>query len=350
MTLAYQLVTAPSTQESVMTSLRDFAVANGWTLNNFTAASIGVTRGVMSLNRGDCYVSFRWEGTESESLKSIAMYQALGYSAPNAATPWLQADDSGNGTTGDSLSNNRRVAGIGSGPFTSLHLFAFDTDQISTNTAPTVYCVLEYQPGKYRHFGFGNLDKIGDWTGGEWVGGHEWDTGGTNESNPIDAAHSVLLDGLGDDSEGSDFDMATLHVEGLPGQSGLSKWSLVWDDNSPADDRGGNPRVNCIGPIRGNAYTRLFARFVPSSLDTFIPLMPSPVMYRRDTTTSNSRLYALGYMPNVRMVQMRAFNPGQEIVIGSVTWKVFPVVAKSNVGGDNEESENMGIAYIKEVA
>lgn len=352
--MSYELVNSPSTQNAVMEAIRDFAVAEGWTNDNYTAGVDGVSRGVMSLHRDDCYVSFRWQGTESDANKSIAMYQALGYSAPNAASPWDQADDSGNGTTSSTnMSSDRRVAGIGPGPFLALHLFGFDDDQISGSTCPTIYCVLEYQAGKYRHFCFGNLDKFGDWTGGEFVCGHEWSATSSNESDPTSNGHSVLLDGLANDSGTgsiSDGETATLHAEGLPGQDVLSKWGQVWGDTSQDDDRGGNPRINVAGGCRGSMYTKVFGRFVPSSLTGFIPLMPIPAWYRRDTSGSNQRFYLLGFMPNVRMVQLRAFNPGEEVQIGDIVWKMFPVVAKTNVGGSTtEESENMGIAYIKEV-
>lgn len=343
--MAYQLVSTPSTQEAVMTAVRDFAVANGWTNENYTASNPGVSRGVMTLSRGDCYVSFRWEGTESEATKSIAMYQSLGYDAPNAATPWNFTDDSGNGTTSaTSLTANRRVADIGSGPYVALHLFASDTDAKSGNSAPHVYCVLEYAPGKYRHFAFGNIDKFGDWTGGEFVAGHEWSDTSVDESNPTSANHTVLLDAFHNDSDG---DAATIHMEGLPGQNAASKWGQVGNDNSPANDRAGNPRDRVQGGCRGSLYTYVFGRFVPSALTGFFSNMPIPVWYRRDSSGSNRRVYLLGHMPNVRMVQLRNLSPGEEITIGSLTYKVFPVTAKSDLGGSVEESENMGIAYVK---
>ena len=341
--MAYQLITAPSNQEAVMTSLRDFATSNGWTLNNFTAANVGVTRGVMTLSRGDVFVSFRWEGTESESTKSITMFHALGYDGGNAQSPWLFPDDSGNGDQDDTLSTERRIARIGSGPFIALHLFASDTDEVSGNSAPHVYGVLEYAPGKYRHFSFGNLDKFGDgWTGGGFVCGHEWDPFQSSESNPIDSRHSVHLDGIA--SNASDSERATLHMEGLPGQQ-PSKFGVSGATTSVGTDEAGNDRSMIYGGFRRSLYTYGFLHFIPSQLTGFLPFAPVPIFYRRDTLNSNSQVYFLGNMPNIRMVQMRNFNPGDEITIGSVTWKIFPVVSKSNIGGNNEESENMGVAY-----
>lgn len=345
--MSYELISAPSSQEAVMTSIRDFAVAEGWTLDNFTAASVGVSRGVMTLHRGSCYVSFRWEGTESEATKSIAMYQSLGYSGGSASSPWLFTDDSGNGTTSAStLSANRRVSDIGSGPFVALHLFGSDTDEKSGNSAPHIYAVLEYAPGKYRHFAFGTLDKFNDYTGGEFVAGHEWDDAGSNESNPLANDHTVLLDGIMPNA-GDNTECGTVHVEGLPGQGASSKWGVAWDGTTPGNDRAAVARVNIVGGVRRNLYTYFFGRFVPDSLVGFFANMPIPIFYKRDTGSSNARYYLLGHMPNLRHVSLRNLNPGDEITIGSITYKVFPVVSKANLGGSNNESENMGLAYAK---
>lgn len=343
--MAYQFVSAPSNQAAVMTALRDFAVTNGWTNEHFSAS----TPGFMTLSRGGCFVSFGWNGSETAASASIAMWQSLGYSAGQASTPWGHPDDSGNGTNTTNFGAGRRVSAIGTGPYVGLHLFASDDDDVSGNSAPHVYAVLEYESGLFRHFGFGSIDKIGDWVGGEFVGGHVWPSGAA-ASVPTTGFGSVLLDGAHGESV-SPVIAGTVHVEGLPGMAGASKWGVAWNRTSftPAtgNDRAGNARADLYGGIRASMYTDIFGPFVPSALTGFVPLLPCPVWYSGDPTGTNRRLVLLGSMPNARMVQMRNFNPGDEIAIGGNDWKIFPVVRKSNVGGTNPETRNMGLAYLK---
>lgn len=348
--MAYQLISAPSNQEAVVTAIRDFAVANGYTLEGFTASNPGVSRGAMTLSRGDLFVSFRWEGTETN--KSIALYQSTGYSASELDTPWDHPGDSGNGTTSTTtLTSNRRVEEVGAGPYVALHMFYSATDGISGNAAPAVYCVIEYEQGKYRHFGFGTIDKFGDgWTGGEWVGGHVWSTSQSRQSNPISNGHTVLLDGIANDASGgvSSLDCATMRVAGLPGLDPTTVWANVWSDTSVTNDRAGNPRAWVVGPCRSNAYSRTYLQFVPSNLNGFQNFAPMPIWYERDPSLNvNARIYLLGWMPNLRMLNMRSYNAGELVTIGANQWQVFPVTSKANAGGTNEESENMGFAYLR---
>lgn len=346
--MAYQLVSTPSNQEAVMTAVRDFAVANGYTNRNYTASNPGTTLGVMTLSRGNLFVSFRWEGTETAANKSIAMYQALGFDPAKAATPWTQLDNSGNGTTGTNLQTGRNVINIGVGPYISLHLLAFDNDAVSGNAAPTVYCVLEYAVGLYRHFGFGSIDKLNDWSGGEWVGGHVWSSISTNESDPVANGHSVLIDGkastVGSGGVNQNV-LATVHAEDLPGGPLGSKWGVAMGEVRSVTSN----RVLLQGGIRINAWTHFFGAIIPDSLAGFVPLYPCPLWYVRDITGLGRRVYLLGYMSNIRMVQLRNFNPGDEVTIGNITWKVFPVVRQIEASGNIEGSDNMGIAYVKEV-
>lgn len=345
--MAYQLISAPSNQEAIMTAVRDFAVANGYTNEGFVSSNPGVSRGAMTLSRGDLFVSFRWDGTDSGG--SIAMYQSTGYTGAQLNAPWNHPGDSGNGDTDDNINTGRRIEEIGDGPYIALHLFYTATDAISGNSAPVVYCVLEYETGKFRHFGFGTIDKFGDgWTGGEWVGGHVWSNSQSRQSAPTSNGHSVLLDGYADDSSGGagNNSVATMRVAGLPGIT-TEVWANVWDDNSPNNDSAGNPKVNVQGCVRGNAYTRIWGQFVPSNLNGFQDFIPMPLFYRRDISGSNQRIYLLGWMSNVRMLNMRNYEPGELITIGANQWRIFPIVSKANAGGNNEESENMGIAYLQ---
>jgi len=62
-----------------------------------------------------------------------------------------------------------------------------------------------------------------------------------------------------------------------------------------------------------------------------------------------------GTPPNVRYINMEFFEAGDELTIGSDTWKVFPVIRRGPSKGymnpptepSDEFSDNYGIAYLK---
>lgn len=336
-----------SSQEDLISKLSTFAQANGWTEENFTSSGGPGVPGEATLSRGDVFVTFRWDGDEGspDSPDNIAIYQSLGYSG--GADPWNHPDDSGNGTADDTLSSERRISGIGQGPFTSYHFFEDDGAG-----DPYIHCVLEYAPGIYRHFGFGTIIKFGDWVGGEYAYGTVWNDGSV--SSTLSSQHSILLDGIFSTTSGSqNKNGATLHVEGLPGQPANSKWANVGNGSSVggsgswADvDRAGEDRVKVRGGSRGGSHLAAFGHVVESPLNGAVPLIPLPLWYE-DLDPSPERWYLLGYMRDVAHVQMQQFDPGEELTVGADTWVIFPGIRKSDSG--QEESENMGIAYRKRV-
>jgi len=324
-----------------MSAIRTFATANGWTENHWVTAAGSVNgRGVFTITRGVTTVTFRWDGTDADN---IVIHHALAYpgglTADQKEKPFDFATDSGNGTTSIlALVSERRVANIGSGPYVKLTLMS--------DTSPHyVYCVLEYQSGKFRHFGFGDglEEQIGNWTGGGFVAGQVWS--GSGPSTPQLAAHTVLFDGAG---SGTQSERATINVEGLGGQIAAEKFgvSTTGTSDPTGTDVSGNNYHGISGGIRATMFCRNFQQFVPDPLSGVIELTPALLMFKR---RSSNQYQALGFLPGVRMCQLRNFNAAEEVVVGGTTWKFFPVTAKSNVGGSNEESENMGLAYKKVV-
>lgn len=338
--MANQTGTATS-QEDLITQLFTFATANG-----FTQSELDLTNNRGTLNRttggAQLFVHFAWDGSDADN---IAMAQSLAFSGPSVNID-AHTNDSGNGTEAASLADERRVSGIGNGPFTGYHFFA------DTTPSPYCYVILQYASGLYRHFGFGIIDKIGDWTGGEFVCGHVWNDGGALD-DPDSTRHTLMMDAVHTSQSGNDERApGTLHAEGLVDQPGSpGRWLNVgtgfgggsgWNGtDGDAEDRG-----ICVGGFRGGYWTNMFGRVNPSLLNGFIPLIPIPLVYENRTPAPDTHTL-LGFMPNVRHVQMANFTPGQSVVVGSDTWVILPGVRKSDVGGGTEESKNMGIAYLQ---
>src|SRR5690606_5388829 len=111
------------------------------------------------------------------------------------------------------------------------------------------------------------------------------------------------------------------------------------------NDRAGNLQVRFVGGAPGGAVGVVFNNLPANSGDGFVPLAGVPIFYR-DVTPNPDNLYLMGWMPDVRTLNRRNFNPKDEITVGVDTWKIFPHVRKQNTG-DQNESENLGVAYKK---
>jgi len=274
------------------------------------------------------HFSMTWNNTTLFNL-----FQALGFTGGNS--PGAHPDDSGNGNTS---TPDRVVDGIGAGPFVQ-HTF------MSGSAPDYTHVIIEESSGVFRHFSFGELDKVGTWTGGEYVVGHKWVENGSADDDFMNTSHSILWDGLYtfDNDE-----CGTVHVESLPDQVASGKWGVIYGNRTGAgNDTAAVARVDLVGGVRDGPLTTLGS--VPaSSINGFVPLIPIPIFYKNVTPAPDDwRL--LGFVPDARVINITNFNPGDEITVGGDTWKVFPWVRKRFLQDNTQESGNAGIAYKKNV-
>lgn len=305
----------------LITKLFTFAVANGWTQDQLDTGT-----GKAAMHRGNIYVSFRWNTTTPLNL---GLYQALGYTGGN--DPGTHPNDSGNGAVSatNATIDDERYVDLGNGAFPSYHFFEYDT---------YIHIVVERTTDIFRHFGFGSITKFGDWTGGEYCYGMHQQSG-----SPIDAASCYLADGLMS-TAGNRERSSTLHAEGLPGQSGSSKWGEISGFSSaPSNDTAGNSRILVNGGFRGSPVARQFGLFAAGNSSGLIPTYPIALWYQRLAT---SDVYFLGTLPDVRGVNIGLFVAKQEITIGSDTWIIFPAALKTTTSV-TDRTRHMGIAYKK---
>lgn len=322
--MAYETGTATDLAD-LISKLFTFATANGWTQDQLSTGT-----GKAAMHRGDIWVSFRWN---TSTPLVLGIYQALGYTGGN--DPGTHPDDSGNGAvsgTNGAIINERCVNDIGNGAFPSYHFFEDDF---------YLHVVVEISTGIFRHFGFGTLEKFGDWDGGEYAYGQFQSSGSTQ----INRGHTALLDGLVSDGGGEPRERdATLHVEGLPGMGGSSKWGVVSSDlSTPSDDTGSNDRVIIKGGFRGGLIARQFGFFTAGPSSGLIPMYPIGVSYFNPGTNF---LYFLGFQPAVRGVSIRDMAAGDEVTIGSDVWVFFPLSQRNPTTG-GQSTQFSGIAYLK---
>lgn len=321
--MAYETGT-PSNIEDLVGKLFTFLVAEGWTQDQ-----LDNTNNWATIHRDSLYVSFRWDATAQTDL---ALYQSLGYTS---GAPHLIASDSGNGDSTVPIDSGRRVNFTAAGPFTKYYFFASD--------AAPYYCyvVVEVASGRFRHFGFGNLDKLGTWTGGEFVYGHVWNLGTTQIDNPVTTGHTMFLDGVCTTAA----NLATVHIEGLTGMGVNDKWGVV-GIAAAGTDRAGNARWALAGGGRAGFWGYALGWLTSSRLNAYKPLIPMPLIWR-NTATAPDTWKLLGHQPDISIVNMKHFSPGDEITVGADTWVVFPWVRKQYLLADTEESWNAGVAYKK---
>ena len=326
--MAYETGSATGIQD-LLSKL--FTFATGLSTTPWTQDEFNTTNRYATLHLGDCYVSFRWDNS---TMEQCALFQSLGFSGPNV-TPENHTDDSGNGSTTSPATTGRRIDFVTSGALVAYYFFAGEGSE------PYIHVVVEWASNQFVHFGFGNLVKLNDWTGGEYCYGYQWNETSTYIDSPTSVQHSA---GMDDGSTSGT--QATLHCEGLDNQDGSSKWGVLTSLASPGNDRGGNPRIQLRGGARGNLWGYIFGWIPTSQLNAYKPLIPIDVIYVDQAGTTDAWRW-LGYQPDVAIVNMKNLAVGQEITIGSDTWKVFPWNRKQYTIANVRESWNAGWAYKK---
>lgn len=330
--MAYETGVA-SSAEDLIGKLFTFLTDGGIFTTPWTQDNLDNTGNKASIHLGSCYVHFQW--TDSPG-NAIAVAQSLGFISAGTGIDG-HTNDSGNGN--GSITSERRAQFNVAGPWTAYHFFAYEGDN------PAVYVLVEESTGIFRHaFGFGNAVKYGDWTGGEFAYGCFWNQGASYIDDPGSVWHTLLLDGSNVASQESLG--GTMHVEGLPNAPTGHKWGVFVNDTVAFNDGDGNGRAILFGASRGGPWTWELAWMQSSHLNAYKILLPITLWYR-GTLDTPDEVIPLGEMPNVAVVNMANFSPGDEIAVGSDTWMVFPWVRKQYLAAGTEESWHGGYAYKK---
>jgi hypothetical protein len=324
----------------LLSDLNTFATANGWTVDEFDTVA-----GDWAIHKNTVYVSGRWDVS---SPVALSLHQALGFIS-TATLPGNHTDDSGHGYkagashTNANLVTERHVSDLGPGPFLSYHFFENDA------SPAYIHVVAQTAAGVYKHFGFGELDKIGDWTGGEYCYGYYTDSAVNQTAIATDISilfDAVFLGAMANIGQRS----ATVHVEGLSGMTGAQKWGAVMGSRSAAltgdTDINGELLTRLLGGFRGGPVGSRWAHHDGSNFIGFAPMYPINLWHHED---SNGRVRLLGTLPDVRGISIRNFEDEEEVVIGSDTWIVFPSGRRT---ADNLafRTYHQGIAYKKVTA
>ncbi len=107
------------------------------------------------------------------------------------------------------------------------------------------------------------------------------------------------------------------------------------------NDTGGTVRRQIHGTFRAGMEPRGFGNPVGNLSAGYVP-MHSVAAYYRDP--SNVRTQLIGYLPDVRVLNVRNFEPGQAVTVGADTWRMFPM-SQRTVAQVAGRSQYVGIAY-----
>lgn len=340
MALFFESSQFTSTDDLIRTKLNTFLLAHGW-LQDESAL------GRYAAHVDSLFMSFRWDTAISTGEHNVGVYHALGWVA--ATDPGNHTNDSGQGVvsgtngTGSTQIGGGRNADVDNGT----HTYWF----FLQDSAPKhVHVVVEHAAGvAYRHFGMGHLSKLGTWTGGEYAyADRHSSVGGTSAAMLADS--TTLLDGFASGTAihngttiGRSY-LASVHMEGMPGQVANGRWGLCWDGGTPAlNDRGSPAAARAWvagGGFRAGLVAAPHARPRSTPLQGLIPLYPISPLYKHLTL---EQLYPIGTMPNIRGINVANYAGGDVVTVGAESWVVFPARQK----GAHPGTRNQGIAYRK---
>lgn len=292
----------------LMTKLRDFCEANGWTRDADGTEGTGRR---WHAHRGSVYVNFRSHDVETanaaisqatSTVSSVAFNVGTGYSG---ASPWYGQAGVPVGTS--SLYITAGVTRVSS-TIPAYHFFAH-------NGGDQILVVLEYASGLYQYFGFGTLNKFGTYTGGEYFFGSR-----SGVDNTAFGGNGVIPRvGFFTAQSSSGASSVGLINATVDAEAGW-KWSVASQSNRP---------LSGVRYITDNQarHTSTYG-LSPNTVNDLVVFMPVIATCFRDTGNASYRS-PIGELPKVYFCDIRTLNPGQQVVLGSTDYRVFPFYKKN---------------------
>jgi len=216
---------------------------------------------------------------------------------------------------------------------------------------PYIAIIVEYGSNLYRHMYIGNMEKVGDYQGGECISA----TDGPGSSSSTRVYYDLDMKYLfsGRQSRRAAAESGGVHVDHADnaypwrffvGSTATSSTPLL---SFPVNGviGGYNDAVNDGYLARGRSP---FA-----SLNTLSPIN----LYNADPIVGDVEFRPIGRPAGVRHVHMQDLQPGAEIIVGGMLWRVFPSHARrsevtmpesTGVGSNPPEFETslwVGYAY-----
>lgn len=303
--MAYQAgVTASLTD--LITTLQTFCVANGFTIETgWSYTNLSIVYDVYVLKKNGIYFNFAVPRTGT-------VYLFMNTASANLGTGTIESQT---GAFGASC----RVDYL-AGPHVGYHFFA---DELSVNVA------VEVVTNVFTHINFGELEKNGAWSGGQFVTGFSR-ASGTSGMNDINDVNNYRP-----------FDTAAI---GSPASPSTGSCSHVRNPvQAPASAIGraqGTIRAYATG-WASNAGRNLID-VSPNAFNGRAVLVPINIVL--ESSGGSGPYYQLGTVHNARHVNIANLQPKETV---NTDWMVFPVCQKNGPGTNYPNSGNYGMAYKK---
>lgn len=317
--MAYSTGTASSPVD-MLQKIVAFLAANGWTTNMSQAEGTG-WRAHMS--KGGVFLNFR--AANNENLAGIGagyylcFYVGTGYSGASA---W-NAQAGAPVQSGTSTVTGAAMAFAGSaGPYLTYDFFL--------DAADNGCLVLELAAGIFTHIWWGQVEKIGTWTGGTVFGASTSFTYASNTSVVVEGAGiTASCPGAYGNYIGTAMGFVRADVDTF-----TSKWLSI---SSTTTASYGYTGKKCFSPVQGlNApdtqipgYGNAWQGRQTSDMNGSPNLLPVTLWAERDAGGAS----LLGQIPSIRFsnATTKGVAVRKEITIGSDTWKFFPGFAVRKV-------------------
>lgn len=309
--------------ENLVDKIAQFAVAAGWTQHKNTLS--GNTRTIALRKSGD-YIHI-W----NSSTTRLDMSGSVGFSAGSA--PRSQPNQS----------SRFNFTMPGAGPFANVFMFA------DNSPSEHVHVVVEIDGGFFRHLSFGMLDKS---SGGEYVGGTyfdciKWSDNSSYRVDPTNTRHHWMFAG-GSNASASGGGVRADHGALSNYFAPFVAASYTAQASEPIASGGGISSESSTADSYNYGDMARYVSFYNRSVNSWAgitPLHPLQVRLERPGNYFSN----LGEVPNMRMLNMARFTPGEEFTLGtSEVWKVFPFIRQAHdSSGSPECSRDYAYAYKK---
>lgn len=311
----YETATATDVAD-LLSKLRTFALANGWTQNYYGARTSG-SGNALQINKGGNYVTFKTDtgsGTANDPGPYFGCYAHDTY-------------NSGNGTESQANASQVCLNNSMSGPYVAYH-FISGTEKGSE----FLHVIVEVSSGIFKHTGTGTIVKIGAITSGQFVYGSRWHYSTAQINAQDSGAHGIPFD----------------CYEGFSARNGVGtqlradadtitwRWLEGCYSTSPSGKgmRGGFRQINNAAPMMGPSVVSASAL---TGRNVIFPLFLF-------ADRSGGLISPIGYPPGIRYVNMTYLGGNDILTIGTDQWKCFPVIRKNGASGQ-VNSGVYGFAY-----
>lgn len=330
--VAFQQITVTDVDD-VLNTLDTFCAANGWTTNNNSVFGNGRRLHMQKTGsetvHSDLFVNLRSSDPKENHFNDSANVFHLGL---NMSEVFTLADDPMRQGESGTPRYPRDAVGAGQSRGAGISFASPDPNFPANQTAfmwifdlpDLVIVYLEYSPGRFNFFYFGEMKKTATFTGGQVFGasyGYESITiNGSAENQPR------FMDFTNDHPNNFirvDFDTT------------IGRW--VQNHTSGSG-------FTALQGLIGRHLNQFFIDATPNVFNGKAPLIISYIYVRRAGGIQQSHL---GFFEHVRHINMQNLSAKQQFSVGSSDWQVFPFRAKGAIEagiGDDTLSANRAVA------